>query len=137
MDGPLGLFSRLMFVLDVYTMFTYLLILKFKSRFGRSFFYATISARISGQNAKSAMRSMRSASKSTKSSTNYKKFEFENRGPLPSDFGFQSGSKVEIYIILPVLNSTYGFCCNPYTLVICIHKCKVVFKCDTHVYVTT
>ena len=46
----------------------------------------------------------------------HKKFEFENRGPLPSDFGFQSfacparGSKVEIYIP----NSTYGFCCNPY-----------------------
>ena len=36
----------------------------------------------------------------------HKKFEFENRGPLPSDFGFQSfacparGSKVEICIIL-------------------------------------
>ena len=97
MDGPLGLFSRLIFATHNVYIETYLLLLKFKIG-------------LVGQNAESAMRSMRWTNKSTKSSTNYKKFEFEN-----SDFGFQSfacparGSKVEIYI------STYGFCCNPYT----------------------
>ena len=79
-----------------------------------TYFYWNSKIGLVGQNAKSAMRSMRSANNSTKSSTNYKKFEFENRGPLPSDFGFQCFAcpareqDRSIYC-------TYEFCCNQYT----------------------